>query len=150
MMTVEVTLPETDQASLRFLVEKGGADFFSRETVMRTRSEGHLRPPPYSVIKEFIKAFPDSSINFLIFQRAEFARQLDVSAGPNHYLAQDQEQLAEIIALTHPSLVQELKSQRSAIEKQLMATTDPYQKQLLQRNIDGFDRWIALIEKYTR
>ena len=37
MMTVEVSLPEADQASLKFLVEKGGGDFFSREVVLRTR-----------------------------------------------------------------------------------------------------------------
>ena len=31
-------------------------------------------------------------------------------AGPNYYLDQDREQLAEIIALAHPSAVQELES----------------------------------------
>ena len=150
LTSVEVTLPETDQASLKFLIEKGGGDFFSREVVLRTRSEGHLRPAPYPVIKEFLKTFPDSSLNILIVKHAEHARALDGSQGPNYYLDQDREQLAEIIALAHPSMVQELESQRNVWKKSLSETADPYRRQLTQKDVDGYDRWIALLTKYTK
>jgi hypothetical protein len=150
MMTIEMSLPEADRASLKFLVEKRGDDFFSREVVLRTRTEGHLRQPPYSVIKEFIKTYPDSSINMLIVRHAEHARALDGSWGPNYYLDQDREQLAEIIALAHPSIVQELERQRDVWKQSLSETSDQNRSQLTQKDIDSFDRWIALVTKYTQ
>ena len=150
LTTVEVSLPEADRASLKFLAEKGGGDFFSREIVLRTRSEGHLRPPPYPVIKDFIKTFPDSSLNTLIVRQAEHARRHDASQGPNYYLPQDREQLAEIIALAHPSMVQELETTRSSYEQRVEATVDRHQKQLDQKEIEGINRWIALLTKYTQ
>ncbi len=150
MTTIEVTLPETDRASLKFLVEKGGGDFFSREVVLRMRSEGHLRPPPYPVIKQFIKTFPDSSFNSLIVRQAEHARGLDTSQGPGYYLEQDREQLAEIIAQAHPSMVQQLETTKSYYEKRVAVTVDQYQKQIDQKEIEGINRWIALLTKYTQ
>jgi hypothetical protein len=150
MTTVEVSLPETDRASLKFLVEKGGGDFFLREVVLRTRSESHLRQPPYPVIKQFIKTFPDSSLNALVVRQAEHACRLDTSQGPHYYLDQDREQLAEIIALAHPSKVQELEMTKSSYEKRVAATEDRYQKQLDQKEIEGINRWIALLTKYTQ
>ena len=149
LMTVEVALPDTDQASLKFLVEKGGGDFFSRDVPLRTRSEGRLRQPPYSVVKEFIKTFPDSAINMAIVRQAEHARALDAQRGPNYYLEQDREQLAEIIALAHPSLVQQLERQRDSFKQDLSETTDQYRRQQNQKDIDGMDRWIALLNKYA-
>jgi hypothetical protein len=102
------------------------------------------------VIKEFLKTFPDSSLNILIVKHAEHARALDGSQGPNYYLDQDREQLAEIIALAHPSMVQELESQRNVWKKSLSETADPYRRQLTQKDVDGYDRWIALLTKYTK
>jgi hypothetical protein len=150
MITIEVSLREADRASLKFLVEKGGGDFFSRDVALRTRTEGHLRQPPYSVIKQFIKTYPDSSINMLIVRHAEHARALDSSRGPNYYLDQDREQLAEIIALAHPSIVQELEAQRNVWRRYLSENADQSKRQLTQKDIDGFDRWIALLTKYTQ
>jgi hypothetical protein len=150
LITVEVAIPETDRESLKFLVENGGGDFFSRNVSMRTQSEGDLRQPPYSVIKQFIKTFPDSAFNILIVQQAEHARNLDISQGPNYYLAQDREQLAEIIALAHPEITQKLETQRTALQTQLSTTTDQYRRQLIQKDIAGINRWIALLNKYTQ
>lgn len=149
LITVEVALPDTDQPSLKFLVDKRGGDFFSRDVALRTRSEVKLRQPPYSVVKEFIKTFPNSAINMAIVRQAEHARAVDAQRGPNYYLEQDREQLAEIIALAHPSLVQQLESQRNVFQQDLSETTDQYRKQQDQKDIDGMDRWIALLNKYT-
>jgi hypothetical protein len=149
LLTVEVSLPEKDEASLRFLIDNGGSDFFSHVIALRTRSESSLRQPPYSVIKQFIKTYPDSAINMVIVQHAEHARALDASQGPNYYLDQDREQLAEIIALAHPSMVQQLEAQKNTFNQDLLATTDAYRKQQDQKDINGMDRWIALLTKYA-
>ena len=100
-------------------------------------------------MKEFIKTFPDSAINLAIVRHAEHARAFDAQEGPNYYLAQDREQLAEIIALAHPSMIEQLERQRDYFKKDLSETKDQYRKQQDQKDIDGMDRWIALLNKYA-